>query len=64
MKASMKTMWEGHHAIIEAVVEKKTKARGSGQPQGKTKLSKTPAVAYDIKEWMQGLEEASDGGPN
>ena len=39
-------------------------ARGPGQPWGKTKPSKTPAVVYDIKEWIHGLEEASNGGPN
>ena len=59
----METIWEGHHVIFKAVVEKKMKTRGPGWPQGKTKPSNTPAVAYDVKEWMWGLEEASDGGP-
>ena len=63
MEASMKTVWEGYHTIIEVVVEKKMKARGPGWPWGKTKPSKTPAVTYDVKEGMQGLEKASDGGP-
>ena len=30
---------------------------------GKGKPSKMPAVAYDIEEWMQGLEGASNGEP-
>ena len=30
IEALMKTMWEGHHAIVEAVVEKRMKARGPG----------------------------------
>ena len=30
---------------------------------GKDKPSKTPAVAYDIEEWMSGLKGASDGEP-
>ena len=57
-------MQEGCHAIVEVVVEKKMKARGPGQQQGKAKHSNTPAVAYDIEEWKQGLEGASDGEQN
>ena len=53
----------GLPTTIEAVVEKKTKARGLGCPHRKTKPSKTPAVAYDIEEWMQGLKGASGGVP-
>ena len=56
-------MQEGCCAIIEAVVEKKMKARGPGQPQGKAKPPKTPAVAYDINECMQGLEGSSEEKP-
>ena len=52
MKALRKTMQEGHHVIIKAVVEKKMKARGPGQPQGWTKHPRTPAATYDIEEWM------------
>ena len=51
-EASRKTMQEGCHAILEAVVEKNMKARGPGQPWGKTRHPKTPAVVYDIVEWM------------
>ena len=36
------------------------KARGPEWPWGKAKLPKTPAQPYDIKEWMWGLEGASD----
>ena len=28
---------------------------------GKTRHPKTPAAAYDVQEWMQGLTEDSDG---
>ena len=56
-------MQEDHHAILEAVVEKKMKARGQGQPQRKVRHPKTSAVAYDIEEWMQGLVGDSDGEP-
>ena len=56
-------MQEGHHAIPDAVVEKKTKARGPGWPQGKTRHPKTPAAAYDVEELMQGLGGDSNGEP-
>ena len=61
IEALRKIMQEGHYTIIEAVVEKKTKARGSRQPWGKTRHPKNPSAAYDIEEWIQGLEEVSDG---
>ena len=32
LKALRKTMQEGHHTILEAVMEKKRKARGPEQP--------------------------------
>ena len=60
MEALMKNMKEGHHTIIKAVVERKMNSRGPGWPQGKAKPSNTPAVSYDIKGWMSGLDEASD----
>ena len=56
-------MQEGHCTIIEAVIEKKMKPGGPGQPQGKVRHPRTPAVAYDIEEWMQSLEGASNGEP-
>ena len=55
IEALRKTMQVGCHTILKAVVEKKMKVRGPGHPQGKTRHPKTPAVAYDIQEWMQGL---------
>ena len=58
--ASRNALQESHHPILKAVVEKKTKARGSGWPWGKTRHPKTPAVAYDIKGWMWGLVGESD----
>ena len=63
IEASRKTVQEGHHAILEAVVEKKMKARWLGQPHGKTWHPKTPAAVYDIEEWMKGLMGDSDGEP-
>ena len=48
IEASRKTMQECCCAIPEAVVEKKMKARGPGQPHGKTRHPKTLAAAYDI----------------
>ena len=40
-----------------AVVEKRTKARGPGHPHRMTKVMRTPTTAYNIDEWMEGLEE-------
>ena len=53
----VRTVREGHWAIADTVMEKKTKARGPGQPQGITKTNQIPSAAYNIEEWMQGLEE-------
>ena len=30
---------------------------------GKGKAPRTPAVAYDVEEWMWGMDGASDGEP-
>ena len=49
--------------ILKAVVEKKMKARGPGWPWGKTMHPKTPAVVYDIKEWMWDLTGDSNEEP-
>ena len=56
-------MQEGCHAILEAVVEKKMKTSVPGQPWGKTRHFKTPAAAYDVEEWMQGLADDFNGEP-
>ena len=42
---------------MDAVVEKRTKARGPGCPCGMTKVKKALTEAYNIEEWMRGLEE-------
>ena len=63
IEASRKTVQEGHHAILKAVVKKKMKARGPGQLHGKTRHPKTPAAVYDIEEQMQGVTGDSDGKP-
>ena len=47
---------EGHWAIPDAIVEKRTKARGPGCPmEQRNKLD--PTASYNIEEWMPGLEE-------
>ena len=61
IEALRKPMQQSHCDIIEAVVEKKMKASVQGQPHGKARHPRTPAVTYDIEEWMWGLEGASDG---
>ena len=53
------TVQKGCRAIADTIMEKRTKARGPGCPLGTTKTNQTPAAAYNIKEWVQGLEEAS-----
>ena len=42
---------------MDAVVEKRTKARGPGHPHRMTKVMRTPTVDYDIEEWMWGVQE-------
>ena len=57
------TVQEGCGVIADAAVEKRTKARGPGCPQGTIKTNQTPAASYNMEEWMQGLEEdASEVG--
>ena len=46
------TIQEGHQAIADVIVEKRTKARGPGCPQRTTKTNWTPTAVYNIKEWM------------
>ena len=55
-------MQEGCQAIAHAVMEKNTKARGPGYPQGMMNGSWAPTAAYNIEEWMQGLEEEASNG--
>ena len=57
METVVSTVQEGHQDITDTIVEKTTKARGPGHPQGAMKTNQTPAAAYNIKKWMQGLEE-------
>ena len=56
MERTVKTVQGGCWAMMNAITERKTKARGPRRPQGKAKSTKT----YDVEEWMQGMEAASD----
>ena len=38
-------------------MEKRITARGPGHHKGTTKTNQTPTTAYNINEWMQGLEQ-------
>ena len=60
--ATVNTVQEGHWAIAEVVVERRTKARGPGHPHGMMKETRTPAAAYDVKEWMWGMKEVATKG--
>ena len=56
LKMTVNMVQEGHQAIADAVVEKRRKAGGLGCPQGKKNTNQIPAVASNIKKWMQGIE--------
>ena len=43
-------------------MEKRTKAWGPGCPQGMMKVTQAPTAAYNIEEWMEGLEEETSDG--
>ena len=57
VEVTINTVQEGHQAIVDAVVEKRNKARRPGCPLGTTKVMRTPSVVYDIEELMWGVEE-------
>ena len=48
---------EGHQAITDVIVEKRTKAKGPGHPQGMMKTNWIPTMTSNIREWMWTLEE-------
>ena len=54
---TVNTVQERNQAMADAVVEKRTKARGPGHPIGTTKVMRTPSMAYVIEEWIWGVEE-------
>ena len=62
VEATANTVQEGLQATVDAVVEKRTKARGPGHSCGMMKATWAPAAAYNIEEWMQGLEEDAPEG--
>ena len=57
VEGTINTVHEGCWPIVNAVVERRTKARGPGHHQGMTKATQTPTAPYNIEEWMQGLKE-------
>ena len=57
VKMTVNTVQEGQWAIADAVLEKRMKAQGPGHPWGKKRTNQMPAVACNIKGWMQGIEE-------
>ena len=62
VEATINTVQEGHQAIADAIMEKRTKARGPGHPHRRMKVMRTPTTTYDILEWMQGVEEDAPKG--
>ena len=59
VEATVSTVQDGSHATTEAVIEKRTKAWGPGHACRMMKVTKTPTAAYDIEEWIWGVEEDS-----
>ena len=57
VEVTITTVQGGCHAIAEAVVEKRTKARGSGFSPWNNEGNEDLCCCTDIKEWMWGVEE-------
>ena len=56
------TIQEGCRAIMDVVIEKKTKDRGPGHPQVLRGASQSSAAACNVDNWMQGLNKGTYGG--
>ena len=50
VKVTVNTAQEGCHAIADAFVEKRAKARGPGHLHGMKKVTRAPTTAYNIEE--------------
>ena len=50
VEATVNTIQEGLRAIVDAVVEKRTKARGPGHSHLTMKATWAPTAAYSIEE--------------
>ena len=59
VEVTVSTVQEGCHAFAEAVIEKRTKARSPRHTHRRTKAMKTPAAAYNVEEWIGGMEEVA-----
>ena len=57
VEATGSRVQDGHHAIAEAVIEKRTKPSVPACPHRVTKVTMTPVAACDIKEWKQVVEQ-------
>ena len=62
VEATVNTVQVGHQIIADAVMEKKTKARGTGHLQGLGKAIKSLAGVCKVDDWMQGLDEGASNG--
>ena len=52
VEATINTIQEGHQAIIDAIMEKKMKARGPGHPKGLRGATQSSAAACNIDSCM------------
>ena len=59
VETTVNTVQEGHRAIMDAIMEKKTKAREPGHPQGLRGAIQPSASTCNVDNWMQGLEEGA-----
>ena len=56
-EVTINTVQEGHWAIVDTVMEKKMKARGSACPQGSRKATQSSAATCNVDDWMWGLNK-------
>ena len=62
MEATANTVQEGIWATADAVMEKKTKARGPGHPRGMGKAIQSSGGACKVDGWVRGLDEGASNG--
>ena len=58
VEATVNTMQEGHTELLQMPsLRRKMEARGPGCLQGSRRATQLSAVACNVKDWMQGLDE-------
>ena len=62
VEVTVNTVQEGGWAIMDAIMEKKMKSRGSGHPSGSKRVTQSSTATCNINDWMQDLDEGASGG--